>query len=77
MKEMVSVDLEAGGVGVLVVIDVKSVIEAKYVLVIEAKRFNLPIAMKQFLLSLKDMKDLGGQGTIYGVHGNGRLLANV
>ena len=39
----------------------------KFVLVIEAKRSNMGSAMKQLLLSLKDMRDLNGQGpTVYG-----------
>ena len=62
-KEIVSVDSETGGYEEFVMMDIISVTEEKFVLVIEAKTSNLGSAMKQLLLSLRD---LNGQGAVYG-----------
>jgi hypothetical protein len=46
--------------------DMISVLEEKFVLVVEAKKSSIGEAMKQCLLSLKDMRDGNGGGTVYG-----------
>ncbi|KAF8446507.1 hypothetical protein BGX38DRAFT_1271102 [Terfezia claveryi] len=65
-KEIVSVDSETGGQEEFIVMDIIPLTEKKFVLVIEAKKTNLVSAMKQLLLSLKDMRDRNGQGMVYG-----------
>ena len=65
-KEIISVDSETGEMEEFVVMDIISLEEQKFVLVVEAKRSNMGSAMKQLLLSLKDMRDLNGQGRVYG-----------
>ena len=65
-KEIISVDSDTGEIEEFVVMDIISLMKEKFVLVIESKRSNLGGAMKQLLLSLKDMRDLNGQGTVYG-----------
>lgn len=65
-KEIVSVDSVTGGDEEFVVVNMLSVTEEKFVLVIEAKRDNLGSAIKQCLLSMKDMRDIDGSGTVYG-----------
>ena len=58
---------ETGGYEESIVVDAISVNEDKYVLVVESKRSNLGVAMKQCLLALKDMKDSNsGGGEVYG-----------
>jgi hypothetical protein len=54
-KEITLVDDETGGVEVFVVVDQIAVSEEKFVLVIEAKRTSIRQAIKQLLLSLKDV----------------------
>lgn len=56
-KEIVSTDSETGGKQEFVFIDLISVMERNFVLAIEAKRSSLREAMKQCLLSMKDMRD--------------------
>lgn len=46
--------------------DLVSVVERNFVLVIEAKRSSLGETMKQCLLSMKDMRDNNGGGKVYG-----------
>ncbi|RPB27889.1 hypothetical protein L211DRAFT_833888 [Terfezia boudieri ATCC MYA-4762] len=65
-KEIVSVDGETGGKEKFVMIDRVSVTERYFVLVIEAKRSSLGEAMKQCLLSMRDMQDGNGVGKVYG-----------
>ncbi|KAF8472744.1 hypothetical protein BDZ91DRAFT_715716 [Kalaharituber pfeilii] len=65
-KEIVSVDSEAGRKEEFVVIDVVSVTERNFVLVIEGKKSSLREAMKQCLLSMKDIRDNNGYGGVYG-----------
>ena len=66
-KKIISVDGEAGGYEEFLVVDAISVNEDKYVLVVESKRSSLGVAIKQCLLSLKDMQDSNGGGAVYGV----------
>lgn len=65
-KEIVSTDSETGGTEEFVVVDLISVMEEKFVLIIEAKRSSLAQALKQCLLSMKDMRDNNGGGKVYG-----------
>ncbi|RPB12832.1 hypothetical protein P167DRAFT_605425 [Morchella conica CCBAS932] len=65
-KEIISVDSETGGTEEFVIIDIISLTEEKFVMVVEAKRSNLGSAMKQLLLAMKDTWDINGQGTVYG-----------
>src|SRR5258706_9700989 len=62
-KEGVSTDFETGGKEEFIVMDLISVMERNFVLIIEAKRSSLADAMKQCLLSMKDMGDGNG---VYG-----------
>lgn len=61
-----SKDLETGGREEFDVLDMISVTEKNYVLVIEAKRSSYPEAMKQCLLSMKDIRDNNGASQVYG-----------
>lgn len=65
-KEIVSTDSETGGTEEFVVMDLISVEEEMYVLIIEAKRNSLGQAMKQCLLAMKDTRDINGGGEVYG-----------
>jgi len=65
-KEITSVNNETGGVEEFVVVDQIAVSEEKFVLVIEAKRTSIGQAIKQLLLSLKDLWDNNGGGVVYG-----------
>ncbi|KAF8444161.1 hypothetical protein BDZ91DRAFT_815912 [Kalaharituber pfeilii] len=65
-KEIVSMDGETGGKEEFVVIDVVSLTERNYVLVIEGKKSARGEAMKQCLLSMKDIRDNNGYGEVYG-----------
>ncbi|CCX04283.1 Protein of unknown function [Pyronema omphalodes CBS 100304] len=65
-KEIVSVDSETGGAEDFVMMDLISVMERNFVLVIEAKWSSLGQAMEQCLLAMKDMRDNNGGGEVYG-----------
>ncbi|KAF8475916.1 hypothetical protein BDZ91DRAFT_710578, partial [Kalaharituber pfeilii] len=65
-KELIARDGETGGMQDFVVVDVISVTEETYVLVVEAKRSFVGKAMRQCLLAMKDMRDNNGKGTVYG-----------
>ena len=65
-KEIISTDFETGGREEFVVLDLISITKRNYVLVIETKRSSLGEAMKQCLLSMKDMRDNNGVGQVYG-----------
>lgn len=65
-KTIVSTDGETGGKEEFVVMDLISVTEEKFVLVIEAKTSSLGEAMKQCLLAMKDAWDNNGAGVMYG-----------
>ena len=65
-KEIVSTDGETGGTEEFVMVDLVSVTEEKFVLIVEAKRSSLGQAMKQCLLAMKDMGKNNGGGTVYG-----------
>ncbi|RPB26528.1 hypothetical protein L211DRAFT_770070, partial [Terfezia boudieri ATCC MYA-4762] len=47
-------------------VDLVSVAEERFVLIVEAKRSSLGQAMKQCLLAMKDMRDNNGEGEVYG-----------
>ena len=65
-KEIVSTDGETGGTEEFVMVDLVSVTEEKFVLVVEAERTSLGQAMKQCLLAMKDMGDNNGGDKVYG-----------
>lgn len=65
-KVIISTDGETEGSGEFVVMDLVSVTEEKFVLIIEAKRSSLGEAMKQCLLAMKDAWDNNGGGLLYG-----------
>ena len=65
-KQIVSVDGKTGGKAEFVVMDVVSLTEVNYVLVVEGKMEVLGQAMKQCLLSMRDMWDQNGTGEVYG-----------
>ncbi|KAI5839540.1 hypothetical protein DFP73DRAFT_208286 [Morchella snyderi] len=66
-KEIVSPDGETGGMEDFVMVDLISVEDEKFVLIVEAKRSSLGLAMKQCLLAMKDMRaNNGGVGAVYG-----------
>lgn len=60
-KEIISMDGEE-----FVVVDLVSVAEEQFVLMVEGKRSSLGQAERQRLLSLKDMGDKNGGGEVYG-----------
>ena len=55
-----------GGMKKFVVIGRIAAVEDKSVLVIEAKRTSIGQAMKQIVLSFKDVRDYNQAGTVYG-----------
>ena len=63
-KQIVSEDKQTGEE--FVVVDQISVTEEKYVFIIKTKRVSLSSAMKQCLLSMKDMGDSNYRGVVYG-----------
>ena len=65
-KEIVSTDGEAGGMEEFVVIDEIYHAEGSYVVIVEAKRSSVGVAMKQCLLSLRDARDNNERGEVYG-----------
>lgn len=65
-KEIISTDGETGGLEEFVMVDLVSVEDEKFVLIIEAKKNSLGQAMKQCLLAMKDMSDNNGGGEVYG-----------
>ncbi|RPA91474.1 PLP-dependent transferase [Choiromyces venosus 120613-1] len=65
-KEIISKDSSTSGMREFVVMDYISHNEMKYVLIVEAKKVSLGDARNQCFLSLKDMRDCNGGGTVYG-----------
>jgi len=65
-KAILSNDGETGGEEEFVVMDLISVEEEKYVLIVEAKRSSLGKAIRQCALAMKDMRDYNGEGKVYG-----------
>ncbi|KAF8436766.1 hypothetical protein BGX38DRAFT_1274317 [Terfezia claveryi] len=59
-------EAEAGGVEEFVVVDLISITEEKFVIVIEGKRSSMGQALKQCLLSMFDMRGNNDSGKIYG-----------
>ncbi|KAL0638819.1 hypothetical protein Q9L58_002048 [Maublancomyces gigas] len=56
-KKIVSTDSTTGGMEEFVMMDLISVKERNYVLIIEAKKASLGDAMKQCLFVMKDMRE--------------------
>ncbi|KAG0637672.1 pyridoxal phosphate-dependent transferase [Tuber brumale] len=65
-KEITSTDSSTSGIEEFVVMDYISYDQMRYVLVVEAKKASLGEATKHCFLSLKDMWDCNGGGTVYG-----------
>ena len=65
-KEIVSMDGETGGEGEFVIVDLISVTDEKFILVIEGKRSSVGGVMRQCLLAMKDMRDNNCEGKVYG-----------
>ncbi|KAG0634349.1 hypothetical protein HOY80DRAFT_533856 [Tuber brumale] len=65
-KEITSIDASTHGLVEFAVMDCISYNHHDYVLVVEAKRVSLGEAIKQCFLSLRDMRDSNGGGTVYG-----------
>ncbi|KAI5803265.1 hypothetical protein DFH27DRAFT_44381 [Peziza echinospora] len=65
-KELVSPDGETGGTEEFVIVDLISVEEESFILIVEAKRSSLGLAMKQCLLAMKDIRDNNANGKVYG-----------
>ncbi|KAG0634330.1 hypothetical protein HOY80DRAFT_535786 [Tuber brumale] len=65
-KEITSIDSSTSGMQEFVLMDYISYDRMKYVLIVEAKKVSLEEARKQCFLSLKDMRDCNGGGTVYG-----------
>ncbi|KAG0130303.1 hypothetical protein HOY82DRAFT_609505 [Tuber indicum] len=65
-KEIISKDSSTSGMEEFVIMDIISYNRKKFVLVAEAKKVSLGEARKQCFLSLKDMWDYNGGGTVYG-----------
>ncbi|KAF8427484.1 hypothetical protein EV426DRAFT_715056 [Tirmania nivea] len=66
-KEVISVDGETGGKEEFLVKDlIGPTINGSYIFVVEAKRTAMVEAMKQCLLSMKDMGDSNGGGVVFG-----------
>lgn len=65
-KVIALTDGETGGKEEFVVMDLISVTEERFVLVIEAKTSSLGEAMKQCLLAMRDAWDNNGAGVMYG-----------
>ncbi|KAF8433989.1 hypothetical protein BGX38DRAFT_1275878 [Terfezia claveryi] len=59
-------EAEAGGVEQFMVMDLISVREDRFIIVIEAKRSSVDQAMKQCLLSMFDMRGNNGTGKVFG-----------
>ncbi|KAF8419541.1 hypothetical protein EV426DRAFT_676743 [Tirmania nivea] len=59
-------EAEAGGVEEFVVVDLISVKEDRFVIIIEAKRPSVGQAMKQCLLSMFNMRGNNGSGKVFG-----------
>jgi hypothetical protein len=65
-KEIVSTDNKTGGMKEFVVTDEISVRKENFVFVVEGKRSSTEKALKQCMLSMKDMRDNNGGGEVYG-----------
>ncbi|KAI5810207.1 hypothetical protein DFH27DRAFT_538553 [Peziza echinospora] len=66
-QEIISSDKESGGKEEFIVLDLVTVSEDKFVLIIEARRSSVGLAMKQILLSMKDAWDNNMRGDVYGL----------
>ncbi|RPB01533.1 hypothetical protein L873DRAFT_1803235 [Choiromyces venosus 120613-1] len=65
-KEITLIDSSTSGMEEFVVMDYISHDQIKYILIVEAKKASLGEARKQCFLSLKNMWDCNGGGTVYG-----------
>ena len=63
-KEIISVDGGVGGTEEFVMVDLVSVTEEKFVLIVETKRSSLEQAMKQCLLAMKEMGEKNADSSI-------------
>lgn len=65
-KEIIAMDSATAGKEEFIVIDVISISEKKFVLVVESKKSCTGEGMKQCLLAMRDMYDNNGGGSVYG-----------
>ena len=63
-KNVTAVDGETGGTEEFIMMDLVSLREEKFVLIVEAKRTSLGQATKQCFLAMKDMADRNGDDSI-------------
>jgi len=65
-QEVISTDSETEGIEEIVVVDLITYNDEKFILVVEARGSSLGQVLKQYLLALKDMRDNNGDGKVYG-----------
>ena len=65
-REIISMTGETGDREEFVVVDLVTVEEEQFILMVEGKRSSLGQVMKQYLLAMKDMRDHNGEGKVYG-----------
>ena len=65
-EEIVATDGATGGTGEFVLMDPVSVMEEKFIFIVVVKGSFRGQAMRQCLLSMKDMQDNNGGGEVYG-----------
>ncbi|KAF8470851.1 hypothetical protein BDZ91DRAFT_791810 [Kalaharituber pfeilii] len=65
-REIISIDGETGGTEEFVIVAILGLDAEKFIFVVESKRSCVAQAMKQCLLSMKDMWEHNGGGKIYG-----------
>ncbi|KAF8465985.1 hypothetical protein BDZ91DRAFT_794562 [Kalaharituber pfeilii] len=65
-KDITAVDTETGSSEEFIMMDYMPVMDEKFIPVIEAKRYSIKQAMRQCLLSMRDMWDNIDEGEVYG-----------
>lgn len=76
-KELISPDAQTGGYEEFVVVDKISVMKQWFILIIEAKRSSLGEAIRQCLLTMRDMWNNSGRGQVYGFVTTGEVWGIV
>jgi len=66
-KDIISTDSEMGGEEEFVVVDVISVGQGNFILIVESRGNSVGKAMRQCLLAMKDMREHNGDGGVYGL----------
>ena len=70
-KEVIGVDKYTGGVEEFVTMDIISVWDKRFVLIVESKKSQIQSAKNQCLLSMWDMWQNNGAGEVYGFMSSG------